>query len=535
MKNTLTNLVQLLLKNNGINYDKSELDFQIQSHPSYPSLHAITGVLDHFNIENIAADVPANIETLSQLPDCFLAQVNTDKGLDLVIVSKKKDKILIQNAAKEKRLISKEDFLNEFTGIIVAVEASEESVKPQKKSTGLFYITSSTALFAIVYFLYSLKVPILQIAFLSLAAIGVLISVAIVKQELGLKTTIGNAFCSGADEKKDCDAVLSSKGAQLFSNTKLSDLSLVYFSIITLSSLFLFNNTSIAYALSLAAIPITLYSIYYQYAVVKKWCMLCLSIVGVLWLQAVVPLVLKSYTTFNFTIPSIIAFSLISAGTILAWHLIKPLLSEVTDLRKVKIESTKFKRNYSLFNTLLQKSPQLNTSIENSKQIILGNPKAPINITIITNPFCGHCKPVHKHINEILQRYVNEVKFIIRFNINPENQESDMVKITSKLIEIFHGQGEQKCKEAMDDIYGDLSAETWLLKWGITNDMGNYSTELQQQYTWCTSNGINFTPEILINGRSFPKEYSRTDLILFIEELAEDYQVEEQITVQNLA
>ena len=35
---------------------------------------------------------------------------------------------------------------------------------------------------------------------------------------------------------------------------------------------------------------------------------------------------------------------------------------------------------------------------------------------------------------------------------------------------------------------------------------------------------INFTPEILINGKSFPKEYSRTDLIFFIEDLEENSQ-----------
>ena len=27
---------------------RDELEFQLLSHPSYPSLHAVTGVLDHF-------------------------------------------------------------------------------------------------------------------------------------------------------------------------------------------------------------------------------------------------------------------------------------------------------------------------------------------------------------------------------------------------------------------------------------------------------------------------------------------------------
>ncbi len=126
MKDTLINLVQRLLKRNQISFDKEELSFQIQSHPSYPSLHAITGVLDHFNIENVAADVPANAETLLQLPDCFIAQINTDQGNDLVSIEKKGLNYTIFNTENKKEKISEDNFLKKFTGIIVAVEQTEE-------------------------------------------------------------------------------------------------------------------------------------------------------------------------------------------------------------------------------------------------------------------------------------------------------------------------------------------------------------------------------------------------------------------------
>ena len=134
MQDTLFILVQRLLKSNKIPFDKDELAFQIQSHPSYPSLHAITGVLDHFNIENVAADVPANKETLVQLPDCFLAQINTEKGKDLVIVDRKKQDYFVYNSENKKEKHTEQEFIEKFTGIIVAVEKTEESVQPEKKS-----------------------------------------------------------------------------------------------------------------------------------------------------------------------------------------------------------------------------------------------------------------------------------------------------------------------------------------------------------------------------------------------------------------
>ncbi|WP_412766881.1 hypothetical protein, partial [Tenacibaculum polynesiense] len=140
MEHSLTNLVQRLLKSNTISFDKDELIFQIQSHPSYPSLHAITGVLDHFNIENVAADVPANKETLVQLPDCFLAQISTDNRKDLVIVQRKGLDYFIYNSENKKEKYTEEEFLQKFTGIIVAVEKTGESVQPEKKSNLIKFI-----------------------------------------------------------------------------------------------------------------------------------------------------------------------------------------------------------------------------------------------------------------------------------------------------------------------------------------------------------------------------------------------------------
>lgn len=119
-------IVQPFLKKNAILFDKEELIFQIQSHPSYPSLHAITGVLDHFNIENIAAQVPVEKETLISLPNTFIAQIHDKKRHELVFVERKKSNIYIFGTDGEQKL-SEEDFLKIFTGIILAVEKGENT------------------------------------------------------------------------------------------------------------------------------------------------------------------------------------------------------------------------------------------------------------------------------------------------------------------------------------------------------------------------------------------------------------------------
>ena len=256
---------------------------------------------------------------------------------------------------------------------------------------------------------------------------------------------------------------------------------------------------------------------------VKKWCLLCLSIVGVLWLQATISLITKTFVQ-SFSIIDLIIFGIIVSATWLIWNYIKPLINEVTELKKEKIESVKFKRNYALFSSLLQKSPQINTQIKNSEEIIFGNPNSVLELTIITNPFCGHCKPVHKHIHEILNKYGKKLKVKIRFNVNLEDTDNDLFRITNSLLSIYHTKGKQECLLAMNEIYDGEKPDKWLNKWEDTTKKELYTKELEKESSWCKENAINFTPEILVNGKSFPKEYNRTDLIFFIEDLEENCQ-----------
>jgi uncharacterized membrane protein len=512
--------VQLLKKNN-IFFDKNELVFQIQSHPSYPSLYAVTDVLEHFNIDTIAAEVPKNLETLLELPTCFLAQIETSKGKELVTVVRKKLEYFLFYTSQEKERNTEVDFLKKFTGIIVAVEKESSEKKVTLNSFNSILIS---ALIILIISIFVISKPtILTTLFFLSSLVGVLISVSIYKQEQGMNSLIGNAFCSSSDEKKDCDAVLSSKGATVFNGYKLSDFSLLYFSGVTIATfLIILSSSSLdaLYVISLLALPITGYSIYYQFKVIKKWCFLCLSIVGVLWVQASFA-IFETGLNFVFSSEDILVMAFSFLSIIFSWNFLKPTLKEYQENKKAKIDYFKFKRNYTLFSSLLKSSSRIYTLLNNVPEIVFGNKQSKLEIVIITNPFCGHCKSVHKMVENILQKYTNEVKIIIRFNINTKNKESDVVKITSRLLEIYNTEETNICLTAMGQIYEGASVVNWLKKWGECYEKEKYVNYLEQESVWCKENAINFTPEILINRQSFPKEYDRTDLVYFIEDLHE--------------
>ncbi|PCH51915.1 MAG: hypothetical protein COC22_04945 [Flavobacteriaceae bacterium] len=204
------------------------------------------------------------------------------------------------------------------------------------------------------------------------------------------------------------------------------------------------------------------------------------------------------------------------------WVLIQPLLKKEQQFEKLEIEHVKFKRNFTLFNAALDLT-SLDTAIPYINELIFGNKQkeASLKLMVITNPMCGYCKESHKLIENILKKEYPEIQVTIRFNVNPDNIESEGTKIAAKILEVYETTNEKSCLNALSEIYGEMDAETWLNKWGKTINTDSITTLKKEKY-WCNFNKINFTPAILINGKQYPKEYDRMDLLYFIDELIEE-------------
>lgn len=527
MQNQLIYLLELLLKKNQIKFDEKELSFQIKSHPSYPSLHSITGVLDHFNIENLAIKIPPKKEILNKLPKCFLAQVDLENGLEIVLVERVKDAFVITNSLKKKRKILEDEFLTEFTGIMVMVEKTNDNEFNTKTSV-LNWIVFGVVLVSAAFLIKGFISSYYQVLYLMLGLIGFYISLVILQREFGVSSFIGDKFCSGNTTVKNCDAVLNSKGAEIIKGYKLSDFCILYFGTLSILSFFQIPSLDLSYWISIVTTSVTVYSIYYQWIVVKKWCFLCLSIVGVLWFQALIAIYnINTEALINTT--QILSMVLIASTSFLSWIITKPLIVEYLKLNNKSIEYTRFKRNYSIFKNLLSKTKSYKNEVIGDKKIVFGNKKSRLNILIITNPFCGHCKPVHVIVEKLLKRYGETISVTIRFNINISDLESDVVGITTRLLEINNTLGEEKCLLAMSDIYENRDVEYWFKKWGKCEDIDLYFKEIEKEKQWCQDNKINFTPEIFANGMTYPKEYERADLLFFIEDLKDELLVEDSV------
>jgi len=526
MEKELKQTIEIFLSSNNIAFNKEELNLQLLTHPYFPSINAITDLFDHFKIENVAAELPKEVSILSELPATFLAHIKEDHSEKIVLVVKKNDALKLIYDAKTTKHLSYREFVDLWTGVIVAVEKNEdETIQNSNRQSLLKTGTIAVSILLILATLLLHPLSVIGYGYLLIAFIGLYTSVLLIQKELGLHSKSLDKFCE-ASENNSCDDVLNSKGALIFNTFKLSDVGVVYFlgiilTIVLVSFTGVEANYLLLSSLSVLSVLFIPYSMYYQWRVIKKWCPLCLVVLGTLLAQAIV-----SFTVLDvaFVINShelflgLFCFLFLS----LVWAELKPGYKKVQEFNVLQLEHYKFKRNSSLFITALKVTDKKEMTLGGVDEIIFGNSNAKLKIVLITNPKCFFCKEAHQVFHDILKNRREDIQLLIRFNINTSNPESNQgLEISNQLLEIYKNQSEQNALQAFDEIYSDMEAEVWLQKWKSTTFL-NHVSDLEKSKEWCVNNAVNFTPALFINGYLFPKEYNKKDISFFIDDLIEE-------------
>lgn len=506
----MKNIVKKYLELNQYNELLDEFEDLFQSHPNFPSLFAVTDTLTLLAIENIAIKLPK--EQFEELPVQFLSIYKNQ----LVLISKKESKVIIENEELKKSSISITEFLENWEGITVLVEPNHNSnfYKTTTSSKWLLFIFLSIVLIgSSIYFNnYNFE----STSTLITSITGLCISVFILQEKYGFQNEVISNFCS-SNQNVSCNSVVQSKSSDLIKNFNFSDLPIVFFSISTLSLLIQpQSSTIIVNTLSFISIPLIGYSIWLQKKVVKKWCLLCLLVSVIILIQSLMFLNsfdgLKIYSKLNYS-----TFIITSTTLIALWHYFKPIFESNLELDKKNIALNKFKRNFQLFQ-FLSKDIEEYDDFEKLKGISFGNKEASTQLTLILSPSCGHCHKAFEDGYHLVQKFPNQIHLHILFNLNPENENNPYKKIVEHLIAL-NFQNQEKAKEALIDWHiKRYDMENWLMKWSVEAPIMLVSQQIQNQYYWCSKNNFNFTPVKLINDNIFPINYEIEELKYFINE-----------------
>ena len=511
-------LVQKFLQINRYSDLKNEFKDAFLSHPNYPSLFAITDSLDLLLIENAAIRVTK--EQIVDLPQNFLAYFREE----LILVEKFKDYVRINTIKKGIVKMAYEKFLLDWNGVIVAIEPNTEfdNEKLRIELSWLKYFLPF-CLMAGLSFYYN-TYDVYSIIFLITAILGATVSTFIIQQKLGFKNAIISKFCNLSTNSSCSDFINNAKKSRWIG---FSDLPLLFFSSSFIAILIQpLDSVILIGFLSMSSIPVIICSIWIQKFEIKKWCIMCLAVSFLIFLQSIIWFASDLFTlSFNFQ--NIFPFLFSALLLLPIWLFVKPLIESIQNTENSAKELKKFKRNYSLLNFLSKRVPQ-KAGFNDLKGLDFGNRNASIKLSIVISPSCVHCHTVVQEAFDLISKFPDRIFLNVLFNINIENNTNPYKAVVERLL-MIHRATPEKTFEALSDWYfKKLGLRQWLKRWPIDVIGIMISQEIQKQYDWCEKNNFNYTPVKIVNEKIFPTSYDVSEIKYFLNDFAEENPVLEK-------
>ena len=508
-----------LLKSINVNFNEQEVIDELEKHPDYPNLLAISDVLKWFKVDNSAYRV--STDELSEVPCPFIA--HTNKNNDFVLVNRiTKDVVDLSDGKHNRYSLNLDDFKKRFKGIVLTIDKTTGVVQTDIQSLldriSVYRVPAAIVMLSLSFIISLFYNPVFfniswQISLLVLLkTTGVITSVLLLIQSIDKNNPLVQALCGGGG-KTNCNAILTSKAATVFKGLTWSEVGFFYFSGTWLALLFSGGSIAVAQCLALLniiSLPYTIYSINYQARVAKQWCVLCTTVQALLWLEFIpfFSFLRKGMVVLTFSQLSIILISLILPVAI--WVLLKPFLLKVQQLKVLRHQLRSFKYNRELFESSLKEQPKYALP-EEDWSIVLGNVEANTIVTMVSNPYCPPCSKTHQELNEWLDR-LDDIQLRIVFTANNDERDKK-TPIVRHLMALNAIPDKAIVKRALHDWYEQTQKnyEAWAQLYPVDFNEDHYF-KIDRQRAWCAIAEIKATPTLLLNGYRLPEGYRLQDI-----------------------
>ena len=504
------NIIVSFFKLYGIKYTNKYLDDLITRHPDQSSFWGIKDILCRYGIDCECVNFK-NVSDISQDTTPFIAK---KQGEMLIVYEIKDESAIIVTATGDKVVITLSSFLDTWDGNALIIDVENLPNEPNfsfHKNQRLIQTIRRVCFCCAVLFLIATVLATLpiQFAFTSITLLvianigGLIISVLLLCKSHRISHSIVDFLCQNDKATVDCNRVIHSNGATFF---KLCDLSELCCSFFAVNSLFLLASSDFIHDIAIfisIAVPVTVWSIYYQNIRIKTWCPLCLSVSIIIWISAITIYVSQLYEHINIYSCLVLCASYLVMLEIA--HKVGTMLDSHQTLVKISREYNYLKYNSSIFDFILNKSPRCDTHSITAGGLYFGNKDAKINITIISNPFCNPCAQMHKRLSEIKNSNV-------RFQYIFTNFSKEMESVNKYLIGFYNKYGEEPTWNVLDKWFSsevkDISFFDFI---DFDYNTEKIMTDIHKSREWLKSHPFMKTPTVLINGREVVWPYEIED------------------------
>lgn len=505
-----------LLSALGIKYTKGFTEKFFREHPYKNTFYGISKMLSDYGVRNAGVKIEDKSNDIYNIELPCVAQL----GGSFVVVLEVIEGWVVYSWEGLRSMVPMSSFCDSWSGYTLLVEKQEASKEPNyKKNKQLEYVQIIQKMIvwlclisSMIYMGYS-SPEVKSVAFIInilLSSIGLYTCYLILLKKMHVYNKYSDKVCSLLKEQ-ECNNILESEAANFMGIIGLGEIGFGYF-LANLVTLLCFPQFCLYLPyINLCSLPFTIWSVWFQRFKAKQWCILCLTVLLVLWLTFFTNLLGGMF------VPLIVNQNILYIGlgfifTIVCTNIVSSKISQIYSKQDLEYELNSIKANVEVFNALIKDQPRF-AVYKSTSNILLGNKDAQILITILTNPHCEPCAKMHLRIKKLLLETDNLCVQYIFSSFDPSLDSSNKFLIGSYL-----KLGKHKAEEIMDKWYsgGKNNKDSFMKNYPTINlDSNAVGTEFIHHSIWKKTTKLQTTPTILVNGIKLPDNYKVEDLKYF--------------------
>jgi len=495
-----------------IKLNKNYIREELSTHPDYPSLLSVVDFLETGGLRYKAIHADASYIHSFNYPLLAHMRKPGDERMHMI--------------ANVEAWDEQKEITRHWSGIVVYTEknarwknqqnADHHRNEMKNRFVTLGFLATSLGLFILSLVQYYDPLRVIY-GLLSLA--GLTCSLFALGTELGFQHAFVKQVC-GAVGSGGCEQVLKSRFAKGIAGITPADAAVLYFSaqyiLYIVSSYQVFLISGLLY-FSFSGMAVAVLSIYLQ-ARLKQWCVLCLGIVAVLFLQGGLAFGLANAAPARLLPVLIFAVLVVVLSLILLP--VKQLIKVNTSNKWKLAELKKWKLDPDLFVTQWKQEQQTDHTVwEND--LVIGDPSAPLLITVACNPYCNPCSKAHKQLDQLLQRAGDKIRVVLRLTYNKDdNNDRRTVAARAILQKASSLHNTRELQQMLTDWFEWMDHDKWAAKWRPDNNIA-VDLRMRRHDQWMEESRISHTPTFFINGKKLPGKYSLGDVEPLLSSLAE--------------
>ena len=494
MKGTsyIIDIVDSVLRHWSVKVGNESIRNVLCSNPSYPSIKSLHDTLAYFGLESNVYQ--ADFEHIVDKPHSVIHTTKYD-GRFYYVNDISADSVTLYDGTL--RVVSKEDFLSLWDGVVLLVESKHEVLLPKSRTSFKlcgFVLLVAVLLAAQVLILKSQPYAVLH---LLLDAVGIALCCLLYFQHQFSLSSF--PFCH-IGQRFDCSAVSAANPFQRFLPFSLPVLGFYFFLFDWLLLLLQRHDNYYSLFASCLAAAFMLSLVAYQLFAVRKYCLYCMCVSVVVFLKPffINPGGNNGVIAFLFVLSS----ALVTLAVVV---LINVCGNSVKTAKDSRVKLLTLKRIPGMFNMLLNRQPQ--KQVVSAHALQFGNENAKITLDTVVSLNCRHCRETVKQVCTLMERWPNLFRWRVYLDGISDSGSDKILNLRQlQVVNLYQS----------DSYQAFLALKEWRFK-KLSHDVSSCAkARYVELLVDIRQMEVEHYPTILFNGRLFPSEYSLADVDVLI-------------------